>query len=106
MSSGKEALYQDVSEETLAEAGVERSTMMGFPCLRLDGKFFASLDREESHDLVVKLPAARVSELIEGGTGTEFAPAGKVFKEWVAIPAPDETLWRALLAEAMAFAAG
>ena len=54
--------------------------------------------------LVVKLPRDRVTEFIETGRGDPFAPAGKVFREWVSIPTVDRDLWRTLLAEAVAFA--
>jgi hypothetical protein len=77
--------------------------MMGYPCVRLAGQFLASYD-EKAGCLVVKLPGDRVAELVSAGTGDEFAPAGKVFREWVAIPTLDRRLWRELLAEAVAFA--
>ena len=38
----------------LARPGIARSTMMGYPCLRLHGDFFASWDQAADH-LVVKL---------------------------------------------------
>ena len=59
--------------------------MMGFPCLRVDGKFFASTDRATG-DLLVKLPEARVDELVDTGRAESFAPAGRRFREWAAIP--------------------
>jgi hypothetical protein len=40
--------------------------------------------------LVVKLPKDRVEELVETGVGKPFAPAGKVFKEWLSVPEPFE----------------
>ncbi|MFM2073098.1 MAG: hypothetical protein RLZZ623_3362, partial [Actinomycetota bacterium] len=40
-----EAKFWDLAEELLQRPDVSRSTMMGLPCLRLDGAFFASLDR-------------------------------------------------------------
>ena len=46
----------------------------------------------------------RVAGLIANGSGTTFAPAGRVFREWVAIPAIDRDLWQQLLAEAVEFA--
>jgi hypothetical protein len=52
----------------------------------------------------VKLPRDRVAELVENGSGDAFAPAGKVFREWVSIPAADRTVWHALLTEAVDFA--
>lgn len=99
----KEQLFWALAERLLAEPPVNRGTMMGFPCLRFDGRFFASIDRD-SKDLVVKLPAARVEGLIASGQGTVFAPNHRVFREWVAVPVPDRDLWAALLDEAMAYA--
>ncbi len=96
-------LYDELTDDLLYDPAVGRSTMMGYPCVRLAGQFLASYD-EKSGCLVVKLPSDRVAELVSAGTGDEFAPAGKVFREWVAIPTIDRRLWRSLLAEAVAFA--
>jgi hypothetical protein len=41
-----------------------------------------------------------VGELIANGVGEPFAPAGRVFREWVAIPQPDRERWQRLLTEA------
>ncbi len=100
-----EELFWDLVEPMYADPAVQRSTMMGLPCVRLDGRFFASLDRR-SGALLVKLPQQRVGQLIAGGRGEPFAPAGRVFREWVAIPKPDRRRWQSLLAEARRHAAG
>lgn len=100
----KTDLYSRLAEMVLTNPDVSRGTMMGFPCLRFQGRFFASLDRNTA-DLIVKLPAERVHELIAEGTGTAFAPNGRVFREWVALPHPDEQRWQELAHEAMTFAA-
>jgi hypothetical protein len=94
-----EELFWDLVEPMYADAAVRRSTMMGLPCVRLDGRFFASLDRR-SGALLVKLPIPRVAQLIAAGHGQPFVPAGRVFREWVAIPTPDRRRWRSLLSEA------
>lgn len=103
--AGRTALYQKVTEPLLADPAVQRSTMMGYPCLRVNGEFFASVERSTGH-LIVKLPAARVGELVESGAGLPFAPNGRVFREWVTCPVPDEEEWIALLEEAKAFVGG
>jgi hypothetical protein len=99
-----EELFWDLAEPLYEDAAVSRSTMMGLPCLRLGGQFFASLDRR-SGALLVKLSADRVGALISAGHGESFAPAGRVFREWVAIPEADRRRWRRLLAEARDHAA-
>jgi hypothetical protein len=96
-------LYDELTDDLLYDPAVGRSTMMGYPCVRLAGRFLASYD-EEARCLVVKLPSERVAELVTAGTGDQFAPAGKVFREWVAIPTIDRRLWQTLLTEAVAFA--
>jgi uncharacterized protein (TIGR02453 family) len=102
--SGEE-LFWELVEPLYADPAVRRSTMMGLPCVRLQGRFFASLDRG-SGALLVKLPAERVAQLVSAGRGEPFAPAGRVFREWVAVPRPDRRRWRSLLAEARDHAAG
>jgi len=97
------ALYDALTDDLLYDPAVGRATMMGYPCVRLAGRFVASYDAKLG-GLVVKLPRERVLQLIEDGTGEPFAPAGKVFREWVAIPTLDRDQWRTLLAEGVDFA--
>ena len=94
--------FEALLAEMLAAHGVERGTMMGFPCMRINGDFFASADHK-SGDLIVKLPKERVAVLIAAGSGVPFAPAGRTFKEWVSIPSRDAAHWRHLAEEALAF---
>ena len=101
----REELFWRLARALYADPAVTRSTMMGFSCLRVDGKFFACVDRRTG-DLVVKLAAARVNELVTSGVGRPFAPNGKVFREWVAVPIPDDQEWSALLDEAKRFVGG
>jgi hypothetical protein len=96
------AFFWAASEQTLGVDGVETGTMMGFPCLRLNGRFFASCDHR-SGDLIVKLPEERVRRLIAAGDGKPFAPAGRVFRQWVLIADRDAPRWRGLIAEARLF---
>ena len=84
VSDGEE-LFWRLAELLLADPMVTRSTMMGFPCLRVNGKFFACVERSTGN-LVVKLAADQVKELVGSGAGIAFAPNGRVFREWVAFP--------------------
>ena len=96
-------LYDELTDDLLYDPAVGRSTMMGFPCVRRAGRFFASFDAR-TEALVVKLPSERVAELVEAGVGDPFAPNGRVFCEWVSLPSPDRETWRRTLAEALDFA--
>jgi hypothetical protein len=74
--SDAQALWEQLAEGMEAsDPAISRSTMMGLPCLR-----------------------------IERGEGRPFAPAGKVFHEWLALDRGPEDVWRAALADAIAFA--
>ena len=92
-----------LAEELLGEPDVEKGTLMGTACLRARGKFLATVQRKTGH-LVVKLSADRVLEIVEEGVGLPFAPAGRVFKEWVAVPTLDVDVWRGLLREGLQIA--
>ncbi len=101
--SASESHFWDLADELIEAGAAARSTMMGLPCLRADGRFFASYDPRTS-SLVVKLPASRVDDLIDSGDGQAFAPAGRRFREWAAISSSHTRLWPSLLQEALEFA--
>jgi len=59
-------------------------------------------------ELVVKLPQARVDELVASGAGSRVTIGRNPAREWIGVPpAPDggEDLWRPLLREAHRYAA-
>lgn len=71
----------------------------GSTALTVDDSIFAMLHWEQ---LVVKLPAERVRELIDGGQGQPFgAGKGRPMREWVAVAATDA--WPTLAEEALLF---
>ena len=96
--------WELIAELEASDPRVAEGTIMGGRCARVAGEFLALVDYKGS-GLVVKLPAARVSELVAAGVGQPFAPAGRVFREWVAIPKLDRRRWRSLLHEGVAFVA-
>jgi hypothetical protein len=97
-----EAVFWQLAQELQREdPRVHEGTIMNGRCLRVGGEFLALVDYKDS-GLVVKLSKRRVVELIEEGVGKPFAPAGRVFKEWVSVPTFDRTRWRELLREGVA----
>jgi hypothetical protein len=85
--------------------GVERGKMLSASGLRdpAAGKFFAFVTRGQ---LVVKLPAERVSGLIASGEGRVFdAGKGRPMKEWVALSPAEETACAEYMREARKFVA-
>ena len=105
MAQADEDLFWDLIAALAQEdPRVEEGTIMGGRCARVAGEFLALVDFKGS-GLVVKLPKARVDELVERGIGQPFAPAGKVFREWLSVPKRDRRRWRSLLREGIAFVA-
>ena len=90
--SGPDDEFWEAARGVLERPGVTRSTMMGYPCLRLQGDFFASWDPHH-RALVVKLDRATVTTLLETGVGEPFAPSGRQFREWISIPAASRRSW-------------
>ncbi len=101
--TGAADMWQQLADALTASGRAEPGTMMGSECLRVGGEFIGML-HVKTGELIVKLPADRVDELVGEGVGVSFAPAGRVFREWMAVPEPNEMLWRELLEEAQEFA--
>jgi hypothetical protein len=99
-----EVFWELIDELRVEDPRIEEGTIMGGRCARVAGEFLALVDFKDS-GMVVKLPRHRVDKLIAQGTGRPFAPAGKIFREWVSIPQRDRRRWRSLLREAAAFVA-
>lgn len=100
-----EELFWDLAAELQADDDrVVEGTIMNGRCLRVGKEFLALVDYKGS-GLVVKLPKSRVAELIRDGKGQPFAPAGKVFREWLSVPDIDRGQWRELLREGLAYVA-
>ena len=59
--------FAELADRYVASGPAEHGTMMGFPCLRHAGTFFASHDAR-TEALIVKLPASRVAVLIDAGS--------------------------------------
>jgi hypothetical protein len=97
--------FREASASALTHPDVATGTMMGFPCLRVSGAFFASCDHRRG-DLIVKLSQQRVQELITAGVGKPFAPAGRTFREWVLVDGRDPARWAELIDEARSFVGG
>ena len=102
--TAKQRRFWELAESLLRQPGVSRSTMMGFPCLRLDGDFFACCD-VRTGDLVVKLTEARVSVLLVAGRVHAFAPSGRRFRAWALVSTGDRDAWSEFLDEALEHAA-
>lgn len=86
----------------MAEGILDEGTIMGGPCVRAGGEF-VGMPNHKGPGIVVKLDRTDVDAMIEAGEGASFAPAGKVFREWVLVEAHDDDRWQELLRASVAF---
>jgi hypothetical protein len=101
-STDVEAIFDRAAQRL---RGVERGKMLSASGLRDPGagKFFAFVTRGQ---LVVKLPAGRVTQLIASGEGRVFdAGRGRPMREWVGLTPADETSCAEYMREARKFVA-
>jgi hypothetical protein len=97
-----EQRFDQLAVQFLADPTVTPGTGFGSsPGLRTAGKIFAMLANSE---LVVKLPKARVGQLVAAGTGRRFDPGhGRLMKEWATVALESSESWERLAAEAFEF---
>lgn len=80
--------------------------MFGHAGAKIVGRFFVV---EFDWEIVVKLGAARVGELVAAGTTAPFEPMpGRAMKDWAQAPCPHDTIgaWMALAEEARRYVLG
>lgn len=77
------------------------SPKFGSNALRVGGKIYAALTRRRH--LLLKLPPARVAELLEGGRARPMESGGRVMHGWITVAAADAELWIPLSNEARKF---
>ncbi|MGH3337873.1 MAG: hypothetical protein ACRDPL_03440 [Propionibacteriaceae bacterium] len=102
-SDSHAALFESLCDEYAGMSGVtvpDGGSGFGSNAIKINKSIFAMLVNDRR---VVKLPAARVTELISSDEGVPFdAGKGKPMKEWVGLAVDDEAC-RVLVVEAMKF---
>jgi hypothetical protein len=99
-----EDMFDAVAERLLAEdAEIERGRMLRSTGLKTGGKFFAFC---RDGELVLKLAARRVDELVARSDGRRFDRGdGRPLKEWVVVRPADESECVTYITEARDFVA-
>ena len=98
------ASFDAITSRLLAEPGTDDHRAILNPCLRVDGRIFAMLVRDE---LVVKLPPARCAALVVEGVARPFdRRSGRPERGWVTVHDLELDRWPALAAEALAHVRG
>lgn len=99
--------YEDLVDELVGLPGVtppQGGRGFGRSAVRFNGKIFIMLVRG---GLVLKLPVARVTDLVEAGHGVRFdANKGTPMREWLSLDPDSDQDWLALAREALGFAGG
>jgi hypothetical protein len=98
--------FAPVVAAVASKGGVTREARQGFGsgALKVNGKIFAMMTPRA--EFVVKIPRARVDELVNQGVGERFEPGpGRIMKEWLALDGHPER-WIELAKEAYRFVKG
>jgi hypothetical protein len=105
VSEDAQQRYAALVDELAGVAGVtppRGGSGFGRGALKFEGKIFAMFVRGR---LVLKLPEARVSELITAGEGLNFdANKGTPMREWLSLDPGSGLAWLPLAREAVEFA--
>lgn len=96
-------LFTAVAAHHGVEWAPSGSSRFGADALRVNGKIFAALTRK--HRLLLKLPPARVAQLLADGHAERFASGGRVMNGWVILTPQQASEWMPLANEARAFVA-
>lgn len=95
--------FEDVRARYDGVEGVADGRMFQCDGLKYGDKFFAAHSR--GGEMLVKLPADRVTALIDEGVGLPFdANKGRVMREWMLVRSDCLDAWPQVAAEAFAFA--
>lgn len=97
-------VFEPASRKMLDQhPGDERGRMLRASGVKTAGRFYAFVTGD---DVAVKLPAARVADLIATGVGRPCEPRqGRPMKQWVLLRPTDEPTCAAYLMEAHDFVA-
>ncbi len=99
------ALFDDLARRLISEdPALEYGRMFNSDGLKCNGKFFAFPG--SNGDLIVKLPAERIAELVAGGEGRPLTMGKRTMREWVRLAPSDEAACAGYVAEAHEFVAG
>ncbi|HVU81188.1 MAG TPA: hypothetical protein VHD89_04190 [Rhodanobacteraceae bacterium] len=77
------------------------SVKFGSNALRVNGKIYAALTRKRH--LLLKLPPARVAELLASGRATPMESGGRVMRGWITLAPAAAESWIPLSNEARQF---
>jgi len=101
-----DARFAAVVAALAGKRDVTRESRQGFGsgALKVNGKIFAMMTPRD--EFVVKIPKARVDELVNDGIGERFEPGpGRIMKEWLALDGHPER-WIDLAKEGYQFVKG
>lgn len=97
-------IFDPIAAELLTRPGVDIGPMFGSEGLRIRTKVFAFVGYRGA--LVVKLPSARIDDLVAEGTAERMVMRDRPLREWAFLPLESGASWGPLIHEAFTFVDG
>jgi TfoX/Sxy family transcriptional regulator of competence genes len=94
-------IFDPIAQSCLEHEDVDIGRMFGSDGLRVRGKVFAFVGFEGG--LMLKLPEARIDELVAAGSAERMVMRGREMREWATVDQARADAWAPLTAEAYAF---
>lgn len=94
-------IFDPIADRYLTRPDVDIGPMFGSQGLRVRGKVFAFVGHLGG--LVVKVPEARASELVDEGAAERMVMKDRPMREWLTVGVAGADRWDGLIAEAFAY---
>jgi len=105
VAEGYAKVVAALSAQRGVTVGGKEKKGFGASALRIGDKIFAMVSSKDV--FVVKLPKARVDELVASGRGRRFDPGhGRIMKEWIELSLDIKPSWIDYAIEAKKFVSG
>src|SRR3954468_10075279 len=94
---------EDIRRDLAEQQAVESGQLFGKPCLKVGGKAFAALFREEGMAFKLTGEAHEAALKLAGACLWDPSGKGRPMKEWVLVPTKHRARWTRLAEQACAY---
>ncbi|WP_132991629.1 hypothetical protein [Gordonia zhaorongruii] len=94
-------VFDPICDDLFRRPGVDLGPMFGVEGVRIRGKVFAFVSYDGT--VVVKLPSARIDDLVDDGVGERMVMSGRAMREWMHADQTQTEYWPRLVEDALTY---